>query len=101
MSSMLLNILVGEIARTYKQANQAFTAYDFTGTNYVTVEDFLNAKVNYRLPFTRDELRFMLVNETVFKRYDKIDIDQFVKNFFPDPSAANEKRDASKSSDDE
>lgn len=41
----------------------------------MTVEDFLNAKVNYRLPFTRDELRFMLVNETVFKRYDKIDID--------------------------
>jgi hypothetical protein len=37
----------------------------------------------------------------VFKRRDKIDIDLFVKNFFPDPSALNEKRDASKSSEDD
>lgn len=49
--------------------SQAFTAYDFKGTNYVTVEDFLNAKINYRLPFTREELKFLLENETVFKRY--------------------------------
>lgn len=67
----------------------------------MTVEDFLNAKIIYRLPFTRDELKFLLTNETVFKRFDKIDIDQFVKNFFPDPSAGNERRDASKSSEDE
>lgn len=67
----------------------------------MTVEDFLNAKITYRLPFTREELRFLLVNETIFKRYDKIDIDQFVKNFFPDPSATKDRRDASKSSEDE
>jgi hypothetical protein len=39
------------------------------------VDDFLNAKINYRLPFTRDELKYLLENETVFKRYDRINID--------------------------
>ena len=78
---------------------QAFTAYDFKGTNYVTVDDFLNAKINYRLPFTRDELKYLLENETVFKRYDRINIDQFVKNFFPD-SSATDPRDSNSSGDD-
>lgn len=64
------------------------------------MEDFLNAKINFRLPFTREELRFLLENETVFKRYDKITIDQFVKNFMPDSSQARE-REKSQSSEDE
>ncbi len=49
----------------------------------MTVEDFLNAKINFRLPFTRDELKFILENETVFKKNQRINIDQFVKHFFP------------------
>ena len=54
------------------------------GNNFVSMDDFLQAKINYRLPFTREELKFLLENETVFKRYEKINIDQFVKNFMLD-----------------
>ena len=80
---------------------QAFSAYDWNGTGYVTAEDFQNAKINFRLPFTREELRFLLENETVFKRYDQITIDQFVKNFMPDSTQARGDRDKSQSSDDD
>jgi len=54
---------------------KAFYAFDLQGNNVITVDDFLQAKINYRLPFTRDELKFLLENETVFKRYEKINID--------------------------
>ena len=37
----------------------------------------------FRLPFSLNELRHLLENETVFKRIPKITIDNFVKYFFP------------------
>ena len=46
--------------------------------------DIANSKMAYRLPFTKEELRYYLENETVFKRTPKITIDIFVKNFFPE-----------------
>ncbi len=66
----------------------------------MTVDDFLNAKINYRLPFTRDELKYLLENETVFKRYERINIDQFVKNFFPNSSNGADPHDSNSSGDD-
>jgi hypothetical protein len=50
----------------------------------VTVDDFVNAKISYRMPFTRDELRIFLQNETVFKRHPQVHIDLFIKNFYPE-----------------
>ena len=38
----------------------------------------------YRLPFTKEELRFFLENETVFKRLNKLSIDMFIKYLFPE-----------------
>lgn len=66
----------------------------------MTVEDFLNAKINYRLPYTRDELKFILENETVFKKSQRINIDQFVKHFFPDGSVPDGRSDSASSGDD-
>lgn len=42
----------------------------------------------------------MLENETVFKRYERINIDQFVKNFFPATSNVNDARESNSSGDD-
>lgn len=100
MTNLLIQILTKEISRTYKKGNFAFSAFDFTGTNFVSVEDFINAKITYRLPFNRDELRYLLENETVFKKHERIGIDLFVKNFFPDGSVP-DTRSASNSSGDD
>ena len=37
----------------------------------------------YRLPFNKDELRYMMENETIFKRINQLGIDNFIKYLFP------------------
>ena len=53
----------------------------------------------YRLPFTKDELRYLLERETVFKRVPRLNMDLFIKYLFPDSLrvAANNKDDRSDS----
>lgn len=63
--------------------------------------DIVNSKMAYRLPFTKEELRYFLENETVFKRQPKLSIDMFIKYLFPEQlrGAQNaEERGASESS---
>lgn len=96
-----MQILQREIAKTYKIPNQAFTAFDPSGNNYVTAADLANSKLSYRLPFNKDELRYFLENETVFKRQPKLSIDMFIKYLFPEKlrgAQNNEERGASESS---
>ena len=81
---MLILILQREISRSYKVPLTAFTAFDPEGNNYVTANDLINSKWAYRLPFTKDELRYLLERETVFKRVPKLTIDLFIKYLFPD-----------------
>ena len=81
---MLILILQREISRSYKVPLTAFTAFDPEGNNYVTANDLINSKWAYRLPFTKDELRYLLERETVFKRVPKLNIDLFIKYLFPD-----------------
>ena len=50
----------------------------------MTVEEIVNSKFVFRLPFKKEELRYFLENETIFKRQKQLKIDQFVKNFFPE-----------------
>jgi len=54
------------------------------GNNFVTANDIVNSKMAYRLPFTKDELRYFLESETVFKRIQKLNIDMFIKYLFPE-----------------
>ena len=68
VKEIFIQILQREINKTYKVPNQAFTAFDNTGNNYVMASDIVNSKMAYRLPFTKEELRYFLENETVFKR---------------------------------
>ena len=37
----------------------------------------------FKLPFSREELRYLLENETIFKRIPQLSIDNFVKYLFP------------------
>ena len=67
----------------------------------MTVDNFLTANLSYKLPFTKDELRFLLENETTFKRQKRMNIDLFMKNFCPDGSLNKEMRSASNSSGEE
>ena len=67
----------------------------------MTANDIVNSKMVYRLPFTKEELRFFLENETVFKRQPKLAIDMFIKYLFPEQlrgAQNNEERGASESS---
>ena len=50
----------------------------------MTANDVVTSKMAYRLPFTKDELRYFLENETVFKRLNKLSIDMFIKYLFPE-----------------
>ena len=54
------------------------------GNNYITASDIVNSKLAYRLPFTKDELRHFLENESVFKRVPRLSIDMFIKYLFPE-----------------
>lgn len=63
-----LIILKHEIAKTYKVAAQAFYAFDIQSKSYVTANDIATSNMAFRLPFTIDELRYLLENETVFRR---------------------------------
>ena len=84
VKDMLILILQREISRTYKVPLTAFTAFDPEGNNFVTVNDIVNSKMAYRLPFTKDELRYLLERETVFKRVPRLNIDLFIKYMFPE-----------------
>ena len=65
----------------------------------------VNSKIVYRLPFSKQELKFFLENETIFKRQSQINIDVFVKNFFPEQvraqAGSNQKQDSSETSESE
>ena len=101
VKEIFIQILQREISKTYKIPNSAFTAFDMTGNNYVMASDIVNSKMAYRLPFTKDELRYFLENETVFKRQPKLTIDMFIKYLFPEKlrgAQNNEERGASESS---
>ena len=77
-------ILQKEIARTYKVPNDAFTAFDRVGNNYITASDIVNSKMAYRLPFKKDELRYFLEQQSIFKRVPRLSIDNFIKYLFPE-----------------
>ena len=68
VKEIFIQILQREISKTYKVPNNAFTAFDNTGNNYIMANDIVNSKMAYRLPFNKEELRYFLENETVFKR---------------------------------
>jgi len=40
---------------------QAYQALDFTGKGYVDVNDFVNLKIFYRLPISKDVSRFYFI----------------------------------------
>ena len=42
------------------------------------------AETHCSLCLLKQELRFLLENETVFKRIPKLNIDMFIKYFFPE-----------------
>ena len=101
VKEIFIQILQREISKTYKIPNNAFTAFDNTGNNYVMANDIVNSKMAYRLPFNKEELRYFLENETVFKRQPKLTIDMFIKYLFPEKlrgAQQNEDRGASESS---
>ena len=101
VKEIFIQILQREISKTYKIPNSAFTAFDNTGNNYVMANDIVNSKMAYRLPFNKEELRYFLENETVFKRQPKLTIDMFIKYLFPEKlrgAQQNEDRGASESS---
>ena len=94
-------ILQREIARTYKVPNDAFTAFDRVGNNYITASDIVNSKMAYRLPFKKDELRYFLEQQSIFKRVPRLSIDNFIKYLFPERNRGDTqeaKRGASESS---
>ena len=61
--------------------------------------------MTYKLPFAREELKYFLEKESVFRRQPKLSIDMFIKYFFPEkrpnaqsPGTGEADRDTSESS---
>lgn len=54
------------------------------GNDYITANEIVNSKMAYRLPFSKDELRYLLHHETIFKRMERLSIDMFIKHLFPE-----------------
>jgi len=50
----------------------------------VTANDIVNSKLTFRLPFNKEELRYFLENESIFKRIPCLSIDMFIKYLFPE-----------------
>ena len=50
----------------------------------MTANDIVNSKIVYRMPFTKEELRYFLEKESIFKRQPRLNIDQFIKYWFPE-----------------
>ncbi|CDW82631.1 px domain containing protein [Stylonychia lemnae] len=78
----LTNILKQYYSFQFK-LNQAYQALDFQGKGFVDVNDFVEGRIIYKLPFSKNDLREFLVNETIFKKQQQLKIEVFTKNFFP------------------
>jgi len=81
---LLLLIVQKEIAKLYKAPIVAFNELDYQGAGKLQLGAFLNAsKVIYKLPVTKEEFKRFLERDSIFKRNNTINLDQFTKNFFP------------------
>jgi hypothetical protein len=69
----------------YRSAEVAYSAMDFSGLGYITVESLLNSIViRDRVPFSRDQVMMFFKEFNLFPEGEKgIDFDNFKKNFFP------------------
>jgi hypothetical protein len=71
--------------------------FDFTGCGYVTAENIYNHNHCYRLPFTKDELKTYLLEESVFAKQPHLNIEAYTRQFYPnyaDPQVTNKKKKA-------
>ena len=69
----------------YRQAEVAYSALDFSGLGYITMEAFLNCIiVKDRVPFSEEQIRLYFKEYNLFPDGKPgIDFDNFKKNFFP------------------
>jgi hypothetical protein len=61
-------LLMHSINKYYKFPPQSFMAFDFTGCGYVKAENIYTNNHIYRLPFTKDEIKNYLENESLFAK---------------------------------
>ena len=80
-----------EMKTVFKIPAVAFAALDFEGKGYIEEEDFYHTLLNYKLPYTKEELKEFLLFDKMFLRSPnwKMDFEGFKKAFFPKSQGIN------------
>lgn len=69
----------------YRNSDQAFGEFDFSGLGYVTQKSFLESKlVKNRINYSEKDLKLYFNEYNLFPQNKKgMNADEFKKNFFP------------------
>ncbi|CAI2381224.1 unnamed protein product [Moneuplotes crassus] len=74
-----------EMKKVFKIPEQAFADLDFEGKGYLIEKDFFHTILNYKLPYTQEQIKEFLDYEKLFVRSPKgqMNFEGFKKAFFP------------------
>lgn len=74
-----------EFYAMYRNAEEAYSALDYTGTGHITREAFMNNQIiKMRIPFTSEQMQLYFIEYNLFgKDSPGLDFDTFKKNIFP------------------
>jgi len=84
-----------EMKGLFKIAENAFAEMDFNGHGFIEEEDFFHTLLNYKLPYSKDEVIQLFKHERWFIRAPKgrLNFEIFKKTFFPQNKMGEENED--------
>ena len=77
--------IIKEMKALFKTAENAFAEIDFNGNGHIVEDDFFLTLLNYKLPYSKDEVKSLFKHEKWFIRVPngKMNYESFKKSFFP------------------
>ena len=74
-----------EMKGLFKTAENAFAEMDFNGNGYIRENDFFHTLLNYKLPYSKEEVLALFEHEKWFIRApeQRLNYELFKKSFFP------------------
>ena len=84
-----------EMKNLFKTADIAFSEMDFNGKGFIEEDNFFHTMLNYKLPYSREEVQALFRKEKWFIRVPggKMNYEIFTKTFFPQNVIGEETRD--------
>jgi Ca2+-binding EF-hand superfamily protein len=74
-----------EMKGLFKTPDNAFAEMDFNGNGFIEEDDFFQTLLNYKLPYSKEEIKKFFAHEKLFIRSPdgKMNFELFKKSFFP------------------